>query len=274
MGNCRYCGKPAGFMRHQHPECRARHNEAVAKIQGSLVHAFQNSIDPNRFHELIDQDAAQNFISVAERDQLIRCGIASIIQSALANGPLNDAVDRRISEFQKSFHLSMDAFGSAGIALAKARILKALDLGHPPPRVEIDGPYVPRLQADESALWCFSSVRYFTFRTRTRYVGGSMGMSVRIARGVYLRATDFRGEPIRTEYLNMEDSGGLTLTMRNLYFVGHHHALKIPVRKILSAQLHGDSIEILQNGANAKPAIFMIDDPAFAANLLSHLHSE
>jgi hypothetical protein len=33
----------------------------------------------------------------------------------------------------------------------------------------------------------------------------------------------------------MEDSGGLTLTMRNLYFVGHHHALKIPVRKILSA---------------------------------------
>jgi hypothetical protein len=82
----------------------------------------------------------------------------------------------------------MDEFGSAGIALAKARILKALDLGHPPPRVEIDGPYAPRLQTGESALWCFSSVRYFTFRTRTRYIGGSVGMSVRIARDLSLRA--------------------------------------------------------------------------------------
>ena len=220
MADCRYCGKRAGFMRWQHAECRGRHDEAAAKIEEFFVKALQSQIDSNQFHELINQDAAQNSISQAERDELIRSGMGAMIQSALASGPLNNSDDKRIAAFQKSFNfLSMDELGSDGFALAKARILKALDTGSRTPQLLIDGPYAPKLEADEHALWIFSSVRYFTYRTRTRYVGSSIGFSTRIARGLWFHASDHHGEPIRNEYINMEDSGCLTLTMSNVYFV-------------------------------------------------------
>ena len=78
-----------------------------------------------------------------------------------------------------------------------------------------------------------------------------------------------RAEPIRTDYLSSEDLGCLTIADKNVYFVGTHRALKIPFKKLASAQLYSDGNEIFQNGVTAKPLIFKVDDPPFAANLLA-----
>jgi hypothetical protein len=120
----------------------------------------------------------------------------------------------------------------------------------------------------------FKGARYLTTHIRTSYVGRSQGVSVRLMRGVYYRVGGFRGEPIRTEYLSEEGTGNLTITTHNVYFVAPRKAFKLPIQKIISVQLYSDGIEILRDGASAKPAVFLIDDAPFAANLLARLHRE
>jgi len=173
---------------------------------------------------------------------------------------------------QNAFSLSVADLGSEGTALGKARILHALDAGKAPSiTIELNGPLAPRLENGERVLWSFNNVSYLTMRSRTQFVGRSSGVSIRVMRGVYYRTGAYQGEPIRTNYLSNEDLGSLTIADKNIHFVGTHRALKIPFKKLASAQLYSDGIEILQNGVAAKPLIFKVDDPPFAANLLARL---
>ena len=272
MGTCRYCGKPARFLRHQHRECRQRHDDAAGKIPEFFVKALQSPMAAGQFRNLIDRDAAANFIASAERDQLVNRGFAAMIGAAFGGNGLDDAVSYRIAELQHAFELSATQLGAAGQMLTKGRILLALDEGKPSPTdVIVAGTFAPRLEAGEQLLWAFNGAGYLTMRSRTQYVGGSHGVSMRIMRGVYYRVGAYKGEAVKTQYLSNEDSGSLAITPRNVYFVGSHKALKIPLRKIGSAQLYSDGIEILQNGVAAKPMIFTVDDATFAANLLARL---
>jgi hypothetical protein len=47
-------------------------------------------------------------------------------------------------------------------------------------------------QKDEKLIWVFQNVEFYEEHTRTEYQGGSIGGSVRIARGFYLRTSAFR----------------------------------------------------------------------------------
>jgi hypothetical protein len=272
MGICHYCGKPAGFLRHQHRACRQAHDDAAKKIPAFFVKALQSSISASRFRTLIEQDASQNYIANGERNELVRSGMGAMIRAA-ADGNMTDADDARIKEIQDAFGLTATDLGEDGRALTKMRILRALDAGRDSPiNVSITGPLAPRMERDEKPIWAFDGARLLTTRTKTHYVGGSSGVSIRLARGLYYRASTYRGHPVQTQYLSNEDNGGLAITPRNLYFVGSHKALKMPIKKVASVHLYSDGIEVLENGVSKKPFVFQIDDPTFAANLLSRLH--
>ena len=273
MGNCRFCGKPAGFLRHQHKQCRRAHDGATAKIVSFFPKFMHDPMAANRFRELIDQDAAQNYVKPDECDQLVRQGLGTVIRAAVDREQgLSSADDERIDELQKAFGLTLNTLGPSGTVLAKARILRAIDTGKVSTiNIQLDGNLAPRLEDNERPIWSFNGVNYLTMRARTQYVGHSSGVSIRIAKGLYYRTGAYRGEPIRSEYLSNEDRGSLTITDHNVYFVGAHRALKIPLNKIASCHLYSDGIEILRNGVTAKPSVFTLDDPAFAANLLSRL---
>ena len=272
MGNCRFCGQPAGFLRHQHKECRQRHDEAAEKIAGFFVKALQDPVPGDQFRKLVDQGAAQNFIGDEERDRLIRQGLSTAIHTALKDGALattDDRATRRVAGCLRPHSRRPRRWRPGtceGANFARAR--RRREAADP---IEFNGPLAPRLESGERPLWLFNGVAYLMVRSRTRYVGGSSGVSIRVMRGVYYRAGGFRGEPVKTDYLSNEDTGSLTIADQNVYFVGTHRALKIPLKKIASTQLYTDGIEILQNGVSAKPVIFKLDDPPFAANLLSRL---
>jgi hypothetical protein len=87
-------------------------------------------------------------------------------------------------------------------------------------------------------------------------------------KGVSYRVGRSKSTPVRTEYLSNEGEGTLTLTQRNAYFLSPGKAVKVPYSKIISVELFSDGIQILRDGANAKPFVFMCDDAAFAAQLI------
>jgi hypothetical protein len=101
---------------------------------------------------------------------------------------------------------------------------------------------------------------------------GSTGTSVRLMKGVYLRSSGYKGERIRTDELQSVGTGYLVVTNKNLFFYGPE-IVKAPLKKIAGVQPYTDGIGIFKDGQNAKPIYFMLDDPFYAANLISLANS-
>ena len=45
MGDCRYCGKSAGFLRKEHKECATAHEEGLDSIRKVCVEAALHGVD-------------------------------------------------------------------------------------------------------------------------------------------------------------------------------------------------------------------------------------
>ena len=61
------------------------------------------------------------------------------------------------------------------------------------------------LEVDERAHYS-SAAEVLASHTMTRRVGGSTGPSFRIAKGVYWHASAFSSQPIRQDYVAIDDS--------------------------------------------------------------------
>ncbi|WP_120944255.1 hypothetical protein [Helicobacter labacensis] len=48
MGLCKFCNRPAGFLRKQHKECLQKHTQAQEQIQLAIQEAYQQHNRPPR----------------------------------------------------------------------------------------------------------------------------------------------------------------------------------------------------------------------------------
>ena len=72
----------------------------------------------------------------------------------------------------------------------------------------------------EALIWVFNDVGYVEQVTRREFRGGSMGMSFRVAKGVYVRPSQFRGRSVDSKSMERTDSGILGITTKHIYFAG------------------------------------------------------
>jgi hypothetical protein len=194
-----------------------------------------------------------------------------MISAAFANQILTEEEDQRITGLCKIFGITANDLGDLGARFAKSQILKRLDEGKFPENVRVnDVPIV--FEHNETVVWLFNDVNYYTLRKRTQYVGASHGVSIRVMKGVYYRVGGFKGEPIQTQYLADEGRGFLVLTSRNIYFWSPQKVLKLPLKKIISMQPYTDGIHIVRDAANAVPQTFKLDDPLFACDAIARLN--
>ena len=268
MGNCVYCGKPAGFLHTQHKECRELHDVAASKIPAFFVESLKREISPERFQDLAQQIASSHYIDKAEFRQLVINGLKAMVDTAFATGDLAESDNSRIVSFCNQFGVVANDLGPEGLKLTKLQILRTLDQHKVPSNVRVgDLPIV--LERGESVLWLFNDVTYLTTKTQTSYVGASQGISIRLMKGLYYRAGAFKGQPVKTQYLSEEGRGVFVVTNENIYFWSPLRALKFPFKKIISAYAFSDAIQIMREGANTTSQIFKLDDPFFAADLVA-----
>lgn len=272
MGNCIYCGKPAGFLRKIHKECRHSHNEAAIKIPEFFVEALASAMESAHFKTMIEEIARQRYVGLTELRQLEISGLQKMIMFASSGGmELTQEKEQRIVQLSNAFGITANELGDSGLRLAKTQILRRLDEGKYPENIQM-GELPIIMEHDEKPIWLYNNVAYFKPRKKTRYVGGSQGISIRVMRGVYYRVGSYRGEPIQTQYLAEEGKGVLLLTSRNVYFWSPQKAIKLPIRKILAMQPYADGIQIMRDAANAVPNYFELDDPLFACDAISRLN--
>jgi len=131
------------------------------------------------------------------------------------------------------------------------------------------------LMKSEEMLWLFDGVDYLEEVTQREFRGGSLGVSFRVAKGVYLRPSAFRGRPVASTSMQHTDSGVLGITTKHIYFKGQRKSFRVRLEKIISFDTYQDGLGIMRDTARAKPEMFRMDatDAWFLLNIIDAVMS-
>lgn len=131
-----------------------------------------------------------------------------------------------------------------------------------------------KFQKTEHLIYAFFDVGYAEQKVKREIVGRSAGTSVRVAKGVYMRAGASRGTPVEKDVIVDRGIGTLAVTSRHLYFSGQR-SFRVRFDKIVSVKAWADAVEITRDRASGLSEYFQVgrEDAVFAYELLQAVPS-
>jgi hypothetical protein len=275
MGKCFYCGESAGFLSRRHKVCEQKNKEGQLAIIAKTRETLTGS---NAYHQLQDsiQATAKNcFISELDIPFLLAKGYDEAVENFLDDGLLTQEEETNAAMFKNFFTIQQDIINKNGSLekIVKASVLRDLTEGKiPAQRLNIEGGVLPfNFQKGEQLVWVFTSVEFYEQNVKTHYEGGSSGISIKIAKGVYYRTSSFKGHPVKTTEMARVASGILAFTDKHLYFGSSIRNFRIPYSKIVTFQPYEDGLGIQKDAASAKPQVFKNLDGWFTYNLVQNI---
>jgi hypothetical protein len=119
------------------------------------------------------------------------------------------------------------------------------------------------LKGGETCCALSRNAQHIVSRTKTRYVGGSQGVSIRIMKGVRYHVGAYRGHPVKEEFETIADVGSIYVTNKRFIFAGTKEVTSVPITKIADVHLEGARvIVIVENRVN--PLIVGVTQPYWA----------
>lgn len=267
MGNCKYCGKSAGFLRKQHKECAERHDRAMEAIRSACVDAALRGTGLAELEGRIRETAESADIEMTEYDltEALEMGWCDALEEAVEDRILSIEEKRCLNQYRAQFHLDevrLDIHGQHFQLFKMMNLLRSLTEDEVLPRFDLGtvreqfGRLPFNMMKSESLVWVFPNVRYFKQVTRREFRGSSMGASVRVAKGVYIRPGSFRGESVESSSMEYQDAGTFGITTKHIYFTGSEKSFRVRLEKIVSFDPYKDSLRIMRDTASAKPEAF------------------
>ncbi len=272
-GGCIYCGEKVGWLKDRHPECQRRAEAAWQEMVRTATQAALSGSGTSGLETAIRGLATSACVPNDWVQRALLAGWEAGVEHSLEDGLLSEQEESALLQYANQLKLSraeLDANGWVTKA-TRARVLREIAEGRMPPSGSIPIPAGVNLQASETVAWAFPGTQYYEEKTTRTYVGGTAGVSFRVAKGVYLRTGAFRGHPVEKAEMRLVDEGTLILTNRHLYFAGAGKSLRIPYPKIVNVVPHEDGVGICRDAASAKPQTFVTGDGWFAYNMLSSL---
>ena len=223
----------------------------------------------------IRENAVAARIEAQELQSLVTKCMEGEMERMAEDGHLSHEEEHAVQALCQMFGIQGDDQEENGIwsQLAKLAVLRDLAEGSLPARfAQVQVPF--RMMKSETLIWLFDNVEYHAMRTRREFRGGSTGISVRVARGIYLRQSAFKGRPLEVNEFAYVDTGLLGITTKHMYFTGPARSFRIRHSKIVSLTPFTDGISLTRDTANAKPESFRVEDGWFIYNLLRHIEIE
>ncbi len=121
MGDCRYCGEGAGFLRRQHRACAEAFRQGKAGIRDLAARAARR--DAFRESALLSdarEIASRSFMSELDLRAAIAAGWREAVKESLSDGVLGKDEEARLRAFRDRMALGMAESGSMGSALDEA----------------------------------------------------------------------------------------------------------------------------------------------------------
>ena len=273
MGDCIYCGQPAGFLRRAHGHCKDNHDRGKSQIVGLVSRVSSEDVDYQRLRADIKEIASS---SRMRRDTIRACVVAgyeNAVERALDDHVMTEEEQERLHELQRQMSLSQNALNRNGAydRVVKAGVLRDVVNGVVPQGIQFVGGIPFNLQKSETLVWVFQDVDYYEVKTKTKFVGGSRGVSVRVTKGVYYRVGGFKGERVQESATVHVDTGLMGLTTKHIYFAGSSKRFRINYRKIVTFETFSDGIGVQRDAQTAKPQSFRTGDGWFTYNMVANL---
>ncbi len=121
MGDCKYCGRDAGWFKSKHSACQRKVNEGWRQMVAiASESAGAGDLTPDLLRERLRAVADQAFVPAEYVDAAIAAGWGDAVASSLADGVLTRQEESRLREFRDEFALHGDAFVQEGSLLANA----------------------------------------------------------------------------------------------------------------------------------------------------------
>jgi hypothetical protein len=272
MGDCRYCGKAAGIFRARHSECADKHELALRRLSEVVRESAVGRASADDVEQAVDS-AKSAFAKEAEIRRELVAGWEGAVDQFLEDDVLEETEEKQLVAFQQSYRLTQEELDENGAysRIEKSAVLRELVNGTIPEGVRVEGILPFNFQKGEQTVWVFPNVEYLEDRTRREYVGGSHGVSVRIAKGVYYRTSSFRGHPVERTERTLVDEGILAVTNKHIYFGGPRKSFRIRHDKIVTHMPFTDGVGVVRDALTAKPQVFVTGDGWFSYNLLVNL---
>jgi len=127
------------------------------------------------------------------------------------------------------------------------------------------------LKGDEICRALSRNAKHIVSRKKTHYVGGSQGVSIRIAKGVRYHVGGFRGQPVTEEFEVVADLGSVYVTNKRFIFAGSKEVTSVPISKIGDVHLDGARVVvIIENRVN--PVVIGITEPYWSPVIAAATH--
>lgn len=193
------------------------------------------------------------------------------VSSIIPDGIVTEEQANYLSNYLDTFGLQKES--PAYRLLVMSCVLRDLTSGILPTQYGVDDhtKLQVNLSKNESIVWGFQNVPLYEEKTLRRYEGGSVGVSVRVAKGVYVHSSGFRGHPVDHETTVRIDTGYMAFTNKNIHFVGEHKAVKIPYSHVAGYAYYSNGIKVMKNGVSAKPFLFITGYGWFVSNLVQNI---
>ena len=274
---CVHCKRDAGFLKRRHRGCQDAYDNGVAR----MIDLSSDAALGRRPHAGLVADlkriASVSHVPDGSVAELMAQGWMSSLNAILSDRLLTKSEQAQFEAYLREFGFLRNAFQSleggkeALERLRQAEVLRDLANGKMPDRRlwnHVGTPF--NLMKSESLVYAFSDVRYFEDRTKRERVGGSMGTSVRVVSGVYVRNSRFRSHTEEKEVTEHVDTGVLGLTTKHIYFSGQRKKFRVRYDKIVAFDYYRDGLGITRDALTAKPQKFLVGSERgwFTSNLV------
>jgi len=272
MGKCPYCQKSTGIFKKLHKECEVKYNNGKELIKKKSSSFFDKS-EIVEIEEL-EKIADESFITYDEFEDIMETTFTDNLLNFLDDGTLDDKEEDSLGEYMEHFKLTQEQLNKNDSLskMVRASILRKLLNGEKSTsRMKIEGNLPFKFQKSEELIWLFQNVELFEQRIKTTYKGGSDGVSIRIAKGIYYRTSSFRGHPVKTTNIVPIANGMVAITNKHIYFSSGIKNFRINYNKIITLEPYSDGIGITKDGVTAKPQVFKNVDGWFCYNFIKNI---
>lgn len=240
---------------------------------------ISNLIDSlfKRSNEFAIEEEINNIAQLYGFDQAVikQCALECwkrFLNNAFDDGVLDEFEEAQLNKVADFFDFNESDVQPYRMKIVKGAILRDVLNGVIPQRLNITNQLPIVLQKNESVIWLYNNVSAYEDRIRRHYTGGSVGLSVRVAKGVYLRSGSFKGHPVETTETTMIGNGCLIVTNKTIFWISSSKSIKIPLKKLVSVIPRSDGLILQKDGVSAKPLTLVLDDPWFICNLITNLN--
>lgn len=217
----------------------------------------------------IHETAASADIEMFEHEltEVLEKGWCQAVEEAVEDHVLSEEEKRCLNRYRAHFRLDetrLDVYGQHFQLFKMMNLLRSLTEDEILPRFDLGtvreqfGRLPFNMMKSESLVWVFPNVRYLKEVTRREFRGSSMGASIRVAKGVYVRPGTFKGRSVESSSMEYQDSGVFGITTKHIYFTGSQKSFRVRLEKIVSFDPYKDALHIMRDTASAKPEAFTL----------------